>query len=405
MMIATMRITLTAITALLPASALAHQLQCPPNTQHLASQMLNSNIARGQGIGQTGASTSYIELGIFQQSLLESIASTTNATQKSQWTTYLHQSLSSTLPLLSNATANAGLPLDRFSIGTALAIGYNSYDNTSYLPAINALQDSVPLQPRNANDGLWYYNNRANLTAYHNLSYADGMYSYPSFAIVAGNSSDCEDDSLFGPEAALEQVRLIYEICKRPDGLVVHGYDASKAHAWADLESGASPVVWGRALGWFTIGVLRAVELLSTEGEASKGLMRTFNEVLGGQIEAAERGLQGTGSHGVWQVVDQPGAEGNFVEASASALTVYALLKGARMGMIEDEGVRERAVRVGFGIYGTLVRDFVIENGNGTLSYNGTSSVASLSGNVDYEVRHPVRESMCAYTDCVCSTT
>ncbi|EME44891.1 glycoside hydrolase family 105 protein [Dothistroma septosporum NZE10] len=345
--------------------------------------MLNSNIARGQGIGQSGASTSYIELGIFQQSLLESIAATTNTTQKSLWTSYLHQSLSSTIPSLSNATADAALSLDRFSIGTALILAHNE----SYATAKQALQDSIPLQPRNANDGLWYYNNLANLSAYHNLSYADGMYSFPSFAIAAANAStpDCDSPNA-GGAAALEQISLIYEICKRSNGLVVHGYDASKAHPWADPRTGASPIVWGRALGWFTIGTLRALSLLPPSGTpAFARLEEIFNEVMRAQVEAGERSLAVTGSYGVWQVLEQPDAEENFVEASASAMTVYALLKGVRTGLVGDKAVRERAVEMGMGIYRTLMREFVIENGNGTLSYNGTSSVASLSGDVSFE--------------------
>lgn len=316
--------------------------------------------------------------------MLESIEANSNATEQAEWSTYLQKSLSGAVPLLPNATANAGLPLDRFSIGTALAIA----GNDSYAPTIKSLQDSVALQPRNADNSLWYYNNRANLSAYHNLSYADGMYSYPSFAIVSSfeNSTDCEDDSKVGAAAALEQVKLIYDVCKRSDGLVVHGYDASKAHSWADPESGASPLVWGRALGWFTIGVLRSLSLLSQESRAFGGLKEIFNEVVRAQIDASERSVNVTGSYGVWQVVDQPGEKGNFIEASASAMTVYALLKGARTDLIEDQAFREKAVNTGLGIYQTLISDFFIENGNGTLSYNGTSSVASLSGDVNFEV-------------------
>lgn len=315
--------------------------------------------------------------------MLESIEANSNATEQAEWSTYLQKSLSGAVPLLPNATANAGLPLDRFSIGTALAIA----GNDSYAPTIKSLQDSVALQPRNADNSLWYYNNRANLSAYHNLSYADGMYSYPSFAIVSSfeNSTDCEDDSKVGAAAALEQVKLIYDVCKRSDGLVVHGYDASKAHSWADPESGASPLVWGRALGWFTIGVLRSLSLLSQESRAFGGLKEIFNEVVRAQIDASERSVNVTGSYGVWQVVDQPGEKGNFIEASASAMTVYALLKGARTDLIEDQAFREKAVNTGLGIYQTLISDFFIENGNGTLSYNGTSSVASLSGDVNFE--------------------
>lgn len=53
------------------------------------------------------------------------------------------------------------------------------------------------------------------------------------------------------------------------------------------------------------------------------------------------------------------------------------------MGWIEDERLSERAVLAGVGIFENVISDFLIENRNGTVSWNGTSSVASLSGDVD----------------------
>ena len=35
-----------------------------------------------------------------------------------------------------------------------------------------------------------------------------------------------------------------------------------------------------------------------------------------------------------WQVPDQPGREGNYLETSGSAMLSYAMLKGARLGLL-----------------------------------------------------------------------
>lgn len=37
---------------------------------------------------------------------------------------------------------------------------------------------------------------------------------------------------------------------ERTNGLPLHGFDVSKKQIWADPETGASPHVWGRAVGW-----------------------------------------------------------------------------------------------------------------------------------------------------------
>jgi rhamnogalacturonyl hydrolase YesR len=98
---------------------------------------------------------------------------------------------------------------------------------------------------------------------------------------------------------------------------------------------------------------------------------------------------------GVWQVVDAPGEEGNFVEASGSLMTVYTLLRGIRLNFLandinttvigEDadqdctETESSSIVDLAKEIYGTVSDLYLISHANGSLSLNGTSSVSSLS--------------------------
>lgn len=266
---------------------------------------------------------------------------------------------------------------------------YEATKDETYPPAIHALQESVLQQPRNANGGLWYYQNRNNLTAYHNLSYSDGMFSYPSFAILAANQSSTSSD-LFGPEAALKQLEILHSICVDDHGFLVHGYDASKDHTWANPETGASPAVWGRSLSWYTLGLVNTLALLHHSHPTFAALKTLYIDLVRAQLRASDRSLQIEGSYGVWQIVDHPGAtfagHVNFIEASASCMTAYNLLKGAREGWIEDESLKERAILAGVGIYQNVLYEFLIQNQNETVSLNGTSSVASLSGDVDFVV-------------------
>ena len=367
--------------------------------------MLESTIARGQGIYNTAASTSLIELGIFQQALRQSIAAARNSTQKSEWEAYLYKSTTSAIAPLSNATADAGLPLDRLSIGSALIHEYKTTRDEAFLPSIQALEKSVLLQQRNANGGLWYYANPTNISYYHNLSYLDGMFSYAPFAVLsttlnAPTQRNAADGTpLFGPAAALKQLQLLYDICHQPSGLLAHGYDASKAHNWSNPITSASPLVWGRALAWYTLGVVNTLELLQTPHSnrpngshagsisAVASITKIFNSIVSAQINASEHAFEKTGEYGVWQVVDHPGDSGNFVEASASCMTVYSLLRAVRLHFITDPAMRHRAITNALGIYNTVVKTFLSEAGNGTISMSGTSSVASLAGeSINYEV-------------------
>ena len=114
-----------------------------------------------------------------------------------------------------------------------------------------------------------------------------------------------------------------------------------------------------------------------------------LNRVLLPQIEAAERSFNITGKYGVWQVVDEPGAGGNFIEASASCMTAYSFLRAVRVASLDglcDESIAKRSTTTAVGIYENILESFLEVGSNGTLSLNGTSTVASLSGDVSYEV-------------------
>lgn len=369
----------------------ATSIQDIPKVDGLAANMLESNIARGQGIGVSTASTKFIEMGLFQQSLRESIAYTNDAAQKARWGEYLQDSLASVICALSDPVNNTGLSLDRFSIGSNMIRQYLALGNQSFLAPIQALTESATLQQRNANGALWYYANPANLSFYQNLSYIDGMHSYPTFAILSDNPSSTTSKSSPGTQDALKQLEILRNITRREDGLLVHGYDAIKEHSWANPTTGASPAVWARALAWYTLGTLEALELmLDKANPAATTLKAIFNDLVRAQLTASDRSLAVGGVYGVWQIVDYPGATfagvENFIEASASCMTAYSFLKGVRLGLIDNKDIASRLKVTGIEMYKNVLDKFWINNCNGTTSLNGTSSVASLAGDVDFTV-------------------
>lgn len=382
-----------ALLGLLSAGSAAQRLECPAGLDGLAFRMLESNIDRGQGIAASNASTGQIELGLFQQALHESIGFTNNTDEKQKWQSLLETSITSANLSLSNATKNTELPLDRLSIGTAMLRLYDATKNEALIPTIKALQLSAINQKRNTNGGLWYYDNPLNQSAYHNLSYLDGMFSYAPFVILSTKLDFASDTNNLNEAAAWNQLSILRSITEREDGLFVHGYDPTKNHTWAQTsEKGASPVVWGRALAWYTLGVVNSIELLETQySDLISNFKTLYRDLISAQLRAADRSLAIEGQYGVWQIVDRPGAtfngHANFIEASSSLMTAYSLLKGARLGWLEDDAsLKLRAQIAGVGIFNDMKQRYMIVNDNSTLSLNGTSSVSTLSGNVDYEV-------------------
>lgn len=72
----------------------------------------------------------------------------------------------------------------------------------------------------------------------------------------------------------------------------------------------------------------------------------------------------------------------DYIESSGSAMFTYGFLKGVRMGYLQRKGYKKTAERA----YEGLVDRFVRRNENGTLNWEGTVEVGSLSGNGSFEV-------------------
>ena len=94
---------------------------------------------------------------------------------------------------------------------------------------------------------------------------------------------------------------------------------------WADPQTGLSRALWGRAVGWLAMALADVVELLPFTNPR-----RT--EVLAIAIRLGDALVGYRSPNGLWfQVLDQPGLEGNFEEVSASAMFAYFLLRTGRL--------------------------------------------------------------------------
>lgn len=290
---------------------------------------------------------------------------------------------------IQNASADIAYPLDRLSLGSPLLQSYEATGNATALGGVDALYKSIGLQPTNANGGLWYY-------TYQNLSYLDGMWSFAPFKTRYTLLLDPSNLATTIDEVAL-QLDLLWEHCyDNSSGLLFHGYDATKDRIWANSVTGASHVVWGRALGWYFMALVNTLELLHASHQSSqwKRLHSHFVSLSEAVVRAAD---QETGVW--WQVMTAPDQAGNYHESSSAAMFVYTLLKGSRLGYLDSDDDTfstnpntpsyrrdASAVATATKAYRYIIDNFVIRETNGTLSYNNTVSVCSLNSTGTYEV-------------------
>ena len=161
--------------------------------------------------------------------------------------------------------------------------------------------------------------------------------------------------------------------------LVFHGYDESKTAVWADPETGVSPIIWSRAVGWYIWSLVEVLDVFPKSHPGYERLLGYFKTVAEGLKDA-----QDPESHGWWLVMNEPypGMEGNYFESSAAAMFTYGLLAGLREGWLDEAEYAVPAANA----YKALIDDFVVENANGTLTWEGTVEVGSLGSDASFKV-------------------
>ncbi|KAJ6526555.1 Six-hairpin glycosidase-like protein [Mycena vulgaris] len=367
-----MRIHFPIVAVPLAVAFLSSQVACSTNPgSNYSTWMALSIISREQGVLASSSDTSAIlQAGITQKAFRRLVEQYPHGPATATIAQYLRKSVASVAGPVSNATKDLTYSMDRLSSGNNLINLYKETRNETYRAAFGALRESINLNNRNTEGGLWYF-------VYPQWSYLDGMYSLAPFYAYYTALFDARNATAAAD--MMHQLDLLWRHCETNDtGLLVHGYDESRTAVWANPATGASPHVWGRSLGWYTMALVDTLEILPREAHGREELHNRFR-----RLASALRVAVDAASGGWWQLLDQPGRAGNYIESSGSAMFVYALLKGVRLGYLENKSdlYTDVAVRA----YGYITDTFVVDNGNGTLGYNGTVSVCSLNSTASYE--------------------
>ena len=109
-------------------------------------------------------------------------------------------------------------------------------------------------------------------------------------------------------------------------GLLYHAWDESKMQRWANPETGKSPEFWSRAMGWYMMALVDVLDYLPQNHPKRNELIAIFK-----RISMAVKNYQHPQSNVWYQVTDKASVKGNYPEASASCMFVYAIAKGVRM--------------------------------------------------------------------------
>ena len=267
--------------------------------------------------------------------------------------------------------------LDNVQTGEALLTLYRVTLDPKYYRAAKYVREQLRAQTRTASGGFWHKD------VYTNRVWLDGAPMAGPF--LAEYGATFQEPENFD-EVAAELLLMEAKMRVPSSGPRRHGRNESWPMASADETTGLSPEVWARAMGWYARALVDVLDWIPEEhprrGELIASLARTATAAV--KVQDAETGLW-------WPVMDKGGRSGNLVEASASAMFVYALAKGVRMGYLPEAD--EASARRG---WEGLQRRFVTSGAYGTVSLGGTVKGGGLggkpyrSGTFDDSVHEPV---------------
>lgn len=254
-----------------------------------------------------------------------------------------------------------GYKLDDLNNGKILLLLYEVTGDQKYWKAATELRKQLNSQPRTAEGGFWHKQ------IYTHQMWLDGLYMqapfYAHYAQLAGNDESFND--------VAKQFFLMEKNVRDPKtGLLYHGWDESHNQRWADPVTGRSPNFWGRAMGWYGMALVDALDYFPRDHPKRRMLINILQ-----RYARAVSDYQDPES-GLWyQVLDKPDRKGNYHEASASNMFVYTLAKGVNQGYLDDSCLD--VARKG---YQGILDELIEVDSDGSLVLKNTNTVAGLGG-------------------------
>jgi unsaturated rhamnogalacturonyl hydrolase len=213
--------------------------------------------------------------------------------------------------------------IDNINNGKLFFTLFQETGELKYRKAADLLRRQLQEHPRTSEGGFWHKQ------FYQHQMWLDGLYMgapfYAQYIQTFGKPTEFDD--------VVRQILLVEKHLKDPTtGLYYHGWDESKVQKWSNPKTGCSPNFWSRAIGWFLMALVDVLDFLPPEQAGRPKLIAIFASLADAVIK-----YQDPQSRLWYQVTDQLDREGNYPEASASSMIIYALAKAVRKGYLAKE--------------------------------------------------------------------
>lgn len=252
--------------------------------------------------------------------------------------------------------------IDNVNAGKFVFALYEKTGEEKYKKALQSLRDQMKTHPKTSEGGFWHKKR------YPHQMWLDGLYMASPF--LAQYAQVFKEPALYDEVA--RQIILIDRHNKQPEtGLYAHGWDESRQQKWSDPETGRSPHVWGRGLGWFAMTLVDVLEFFPKKHPKRDSIVAIATHVADMLMKYQDP------KTGLWyQVMDVGPKEGNYGEASASTMLAYFLVKGVREGILPAS-----YLATGRKGYEGVLQNLIRKDDNGDISIMNTCAGAGLGGN------------------------
>lgn len=270
--------------------------------------------------------------------------------------------------------------IDRVNSGKMLFPIYAKTTEERFRKAMDSLYTQMETHPRTADGSFWHKK------VYPHQVWLDGLYMACPFLAQYGKVFDKPE--LFD-EVALQIIDCHKYLYDRKTGLYYHGWDESRKQKWSDPQTGLSPNFWSRSIGWYMMSMVDALDYMPENHPKRKEILSILQD-----LALSVDKFRDTES-GMWyQVTDQMGREGNYLESSGSAMFIYSWVKGSQKGYLDKKYEKK-----GKQAYRQFVKRFIKNNPDGTISVTNCCAVAGLGGDkkyrdgsFEYYISEPIRD-------------
>jgi len=252
--------------------------------------------------------------------------------------------------------------LDRINPAKNIITVYKRTGNPVYRTALDQFVKQMETHPKTKAGGYWHKQ------IYPWQMWLDGIYMASPF--LAQYAKEFNAPIWF--DVVTHQIKLIYSKTRdNKTGLLYHAWDESKTQRWCDPATGRSKYPWSRAMGWYTMAIVDVLDYLPKDHHDRDSLITILQNTCDALLKVRDP------KTGLWyQVLNQVGREGNYIEGSGSVMFIYVFARGAHKGYLD-----QRFLGIANESFDAMVETLISKDENGLLTMHNICGGCGLGGN------------------------